>query len=74
MYVCREREVCGSDAHPPSYPGRVVVAFTTEYDANPYASWVDTNVKMRMFGSGMCICFVTPDPIDIKITIPCTII
>lgn len=52
----------------------VVIAFTTEYDANPYASWVDTNVKMRVFGSGLCICFVTPDPIDIKITIPlCTI-
>lgn len=55
---------------PSSHVRRVVLAFTTEYDANPYASWVDTNVKTRIFGSGICICFVTPDPIDIKITIP----
>ena len=53
--------------------GGGALALSQRGGACRYASWVDVNVKTRVFGAGCCLCFITPEPINIKVTVPCSI-
>lgn len=48
----------------------VCIVLCDDYDPNPYAPYVPQKVKTRIFGNGWFVCLVTPEPIDLKVTLP----